>query len=300
MLLEDLKLKDIELFLRLTKTKSVRDLGRESNLSPGQVSKWIQGMEHKLGRNLIERSSQGVQPTAEALELIPVFEKFMALQSALKDPQSIKKDETLNFGSSSYFSTYLIPLLTKELGLETSRSVPKIRIIDLPPANFVTAALRGAFNLCFHTHALEFPKTWTTVVVGEVELHLYCRKNHPILKASSAKNLLKYPFVSPVYWTAEGNRYGDDQCPIPLNKRLKGHEASSSASACELIKHSDQLAFFPEIVARQSLKAGEIRQVPVPWKTVKKPVFLSVKNAVVKQNDFELLQRLSRKILGSI
>ncbi len=294
-MVEDIKLSEIGLFLALVKTKSVRELGRQMNMQPGQVSKWVQSLEKKIGVPLLERSAGGVQPTARALELIPVFEKMSALSERLVPESGDKKaQKVVNIASSSYLSTYLLPLILSELHEE------KVRMIDLPPTQFIPAGLRGAFDYCLHTQKLDWPSTWTTVEVGHLRWSIYGRKNHPATKNPGLRNVLKYPFVIPVYWTPDGTRYGDDQCPIPLSKRIKGHETATAGSAAEIVKMSEQLAFLPELIARKGEEMGELEKVMMSWRPVKKPVYLSVKSAIVKQHDFEELIRVCKKVLGSL
>lgn len=295
-MLEDVKLSEINLFLSLIKVKSVRELGRQVNMQPGQVSKWVTSLERKVGAALLERSSSGVQPTARALELIPVFEKMSALGESLRAENAKKKnDEMITIASSSYLSTYLLPLFLQQM-----KSDLKVRVIDLPPTQFIPAGLRGGFDYCLHTQPLEWPSTWTTVEVGQLRWSVYGRKNHPVMKTTGIKNVLKWPFIVPVYWTPDGTRYGNDECPIPLSKRIKGHETATAGSAAEIVKVTDQLAFLPEIIARKPEENGELEKVPMSWRPVKKPVYLSVKSATVKQHDFERLIHVCKRVLVSL
>lgn len=298
-MVDDVKLSEINLFLALVKVKSVRELGRQMNMQPGQVSKWVQSLEKKVGVPLLERSAAGVQPTARALELIPVFEKMSALSESMRPEQAGRKSSRLiNLASSSYLSTYLLPLVVKQISGADPDS--KVRIIDLPPTQFIPAALRGGFDYCLHTQELDWPSTWTTVEVGFIRWSIYGRKNHPVLKTPGLKQVLKYPFVIPVYWTNEGTRYGDDQCPIPLSKRRKGHETATAGSAAEIVKVTDQLAFLPELIARKAEENGELEKVMMSWRPVKRPVYLSVKSSTVKQHEFGGLIELFKRVLTSL
>jgi DNA-binding transcriptional LysR family regulator len=276
MTIEDIKLREVELFLSLLKLKSVRELGRQQNMQPGQVSKWISGLERKIGSPLIERSASGVRPTARAIELLPLFENLQAVHHKLAGAQEKKETNYYSFASSSFFSTHLVPLVLKELKEDS-----KIRMIDLAPTNFINAALRGAFEYCLHSQKLDWPQTWTTKEVGKLKWNLYARKKHPILKNPSMKNVLKYPFVTPVYWTPEGTLFGDDQCPIPLAKRMKGHETATA-----------------EVVANRAELSLEV--IKMPWKQIEKPVYLTVKNSTVKQADFEMISSVCSSILNSL
>ncbi len=298
-MVEDIKLSEINLFLSLVKIKSVRELSRQLNMQPGQISKWVQSLEKKVGTPLLERSAVGVQATPRALELIPVFEKMSALGEGLRPEAGTRKNgRILSIASSSYLSTNLLPMILHEMLDELGEA--KVRMIDLPPAQFIPAGLRGAFDYCLHTQQLEWPSTWTTVEIGHLRWSIYCRKNHPVLKSPGLRNVLKFPFVVPVYWTPDGTRYGDDQCPIPMSKRRKGHETATAGSAAEIIKVTDQLGFLPELIAKKAEENGELEKVLMSWRPVKKTVYLSVKSATVKQHDFEGLIQVCKRVLSSL
>jgi DNA-binding transcriptional LysR family regulator len=299
MSIEDIKFREVDLFLRLLKTKSVRDLARQVNMQPGQVSKWISGLEKKVGFKLIERSATGVEATAKALELLGHFEDLHRIQGELTNFKTKeKKQQLMTIASSSFFTSHVVPLALQSMTKNNEEL--KIRVIDLPPTQFISVALRGAFDYCLHAQNLDWPKTWTSYQVGVLTWRVYARKNHPVLKKATKANLLKYPFVVPVYWTAEGTRYGDDQCPIPMSERIKGHETATALSAAEMVKMSDQLAFVPDVIAKSLVKSGELVAVETPWKLVKKPVYLSVKNAVVKQKQFEEMIGHFRELLTEL
>lgn len=292
-MIEDIRFREVELFLKLLKLKSIREVARQTSMQPGQVSKWIAALETKLNAILLDRSAGGVRPTARALELVPVFEKMMNLQEKLRPESDTHKTTQYSFASSSFFSTHLVPLILK--GMPENA---KVKLLDLAPTNFVPAGLRGAFEFCLHSQKLDWPQTWTTVEVGHIRWNLYARKKHPLLKNPNMKDVLNYPFVVPIYWTQDGTQYGDDQCPIPMSKRLKGHETATAASACEIVKVTDQLAFLPEIVAGRGEYA--LASVKMPWKDIKRPVFLSVKNSSVKQHEFERIASVCKDILKSL
>jgi DNA-binding transcriptional LysR family regulator len=284
----DIKLAEIELFLSLLKLKSIREVARQKNMQPGQVSKWISSLERKVGAPLINRASTGVTPTARALELLPVFEDMHVLLEKLSG-KTQEDSKIFSIASSSFFSTHLVPEILKEI------KNTKFRLIDLPPTSFVTAGLRGSFQYCLHSQKLDWPQTWSTKETGKLRWNLYCRKNHPLTQNSGMKNILKYPFIIPIYWTPDGTQFGNDQCPIPMSKRIKGHETATAASAAQIANVTDQLAFLPEVVASRS--DLQLEKVKVPWKQVETPVYLSVKNSVVKQNDFEKLIKICTRIL---
>lgn len=296
---EDIKFREIQIFLNLLKVKSVRELGRQYNLQPGQISKIVTALELKLGQSLFERSANGLTPTARAMELVPSFEKIVEVQDLLSDRrESNSNEDSYSFGSSSFFSTHLLPLIIREMEKGQQKKF-KVRIVDLPPSLFIPSALRGAFDYCLHSNILDWPKTWTTAKVGTMQWQIYARKGHPVLKNPNLREVKKHPFVMPIYWTNEGTRYGDDQCPIPMSDRKKGHETATASSALEIIKITDQLAFLPDIVALDAERKGDVAPVLLSSQpVVKRSVYLSVKNGVVKQRSFELISKAAKFALS--
>jgi DNA-binding transcriptional LysR family regulator len=294
---EDLKLREINLFLELSETKSVRELARQHNLQPGHLSKMIRSLEQKLGFILMERSNSGIRLTAKAAEILPFLRDFHTLQTRLEGAVSeVQQEEVLSFASTSFFSTHFVPEAVAKLS--SRHPGLRLRMIDLPPSLFIPVGLRGAFQFCIHLGDLDWPKTWTSTQVGLLRWHLCCRAGHPLVSKPSAKEALKYPFVYPVYWTHEGIRYGDDHCPIPIGKRVRGHETTTALSAREMVRETNHIGFLPELVIRQSVARGELETITIAsWKPVKQPVYLSVKNDSVKQRAFEEIRGICRQQL---
>ncbi len=294
----DIKIKDIQIYLELIKTRSIRELSRRLNTTPGQISKTIKSLEYKLGVTLLNRSVSGVAATAEARALFPYFETIrdvqLQLQGELKKNSS---EQLLSFASTSFTTTHLLPKILEEFEHITQRT--RFRMIDIPPSQFTSVGLRNGFQLCIHSGVLDWPRTWTSVKIGKMRWSLYCSANHEISSKPKESTILKYPFVYPVYWSTEGVRFGNDGCPVSIKKRILGHETSTATGAVEVVRQSDHLGFLPDLVAREWEKFGEIRKLHVPkWKTVDRQMYLTVKNDVIKQATFKKLAVLLQKHLA--
>ena len=288
--IEELKFKEINILLSLFQTKSVRELARQRGTTAGHISKVIQGVETKLGFQLVNRSNLGVLPTPKAQEILPILEEAIDFQRRLQSPSSkLSKQDFLGFASTSFFSTHLIPQIFSQM--EESYPNTRCRIIDLQPNHFIPAALRNGFQVCVHLKNMDWPKTWTSAKVGNLQWTLCCRKDHPVLKKKTVNNITKYPFVYPAYWSSEGIQYGDDHCPVPIGKRIRGYETATATAAAEVVQSTDQLAFLPELIIRTKIQSGELIPIKISsWKTVQEPVYLTVKSEYVKQKTFQWLK----------
>jgi DNA-binding transcriptional LysR family regulator len=300
--LEEIKIKEINIFLDLLRSGSVRELARQRNITPGQISKIMTSLENKVGFKLLERSSYGVKATTKASEILPMFNEIRANQEAFQ-ASFIKTKEIpiLSFATTSFFSTHFLPNLFSRF--VTNYPNFKLRLLDLPPDLFLNVAMRNGFQICLHLRELDWPKTWTSIEVGSINWILCCRKKHPCLTDGSQvniKSIVKFPFVFPVYWSQNGIAYGNDNFPLSQDKRIRGYETSTATSAVEVIRLTDQLGFVPEIVAWPLLKSGELVKITMPsLKQVSERVFLSVKNDLVTQKMYSWLIQLCQEALLS-
>lgn len=297
MSLEHLKLKEIGLFLDLAKTKSIRELSRQRGDPPGQISKNLRALELKLKNRLLHRNAQGVTLTAYALEILPLLEGIRDYQQQLEGVRGREFKDSLTFATASFFSTNFVPKIIGKLGVHN----PDIQceLIDLPPNQFIPVALRNGFQVCIHMGDMDWPKTWASVEVGKIHWQLCARRNHPLKDKATLANALKHPFTFPIYWTNEGKRYGEDQFPVPIKKRLRGHETATAMSAAQIISVTDQLGFLPNLVSDPLVKRKELEIIEIPGlKPVFQKVYLSVKSDSITQKRFTWLQKQCEQLLS--
>jgi DNA-binding transcriptional LysR family regulator len=287
--IEDIKIKEIKVFLEILKTGSVREIARHRRTHAGQISKLMTGLERKVGFKLLERSSFGVQPTAKALELLPLFDEIQKSEENIRSSFITTKEKSvLGFAANFFLASHLLPQVFT--AFEKPYPQYRLRLLDLPPDNFVPVALRNGFQVCLHTGDQDWPKTWSSTKIGDLHWILCARKNHPVLEHLTLKEILKYPFIFPVYWTSEGMAYGKDHFPLPDSQRIRGHETATAVGALEILRRTNQLSFVPEIVARPFLKSGQVVQLEISaLKVVRQPVYLTVKNDQVSQKMYDWL-----------
>lgn len=295
--LEGLRLREINLFLDLVNTKSIRELARQRGELPGQISKAIRSLELKLGNTLINRSTLGVSLTTYAVEILPYLEGIRNYQQRLDGHFEHKERlSTLTFATTSFFSTHFVPPLLGQL----EKIAPDVhcRLLDLPPSQFIPVALRNGFEICVHINRQDWPRTWTSIEVGQIRWQLWARKKHPLGKSPTMAAALAYPFVYPIYWTNDGLRQGDDNFPTPIKKRIKGYETATAASAAQVAARTDQLAYLPNLVAEPLAQQGLLQVLDIPTlRSVHQPVYLSVKSDVIRQQRFLWIKEQCRRLL---
>jgi|GEM_PF-1471305 len=291
----DLQLKDLELFIGLSTTLSIRELSRKTSLTPSQISKKIGKVENILGLKLFNRSTTGLSLSSAGEEILPKFKHAQKILFEIQERAEQSTQKRLVIASSSFFVSHLLPKLVRK------HKDFFFDLIEIPPEDFIQVGLRSGFNTCVHTQRLDWPSTWYSEQVGEISYRLYARKNHPIFKSSSKTNnkaqnsdLENYPFVVPAYWTREGLKEGKDSFPKELKRKL-GHKTSTAISAAEVLKWSDHLGFLPSLVAEGRTDLKEILSDEI--KTVKQPVFLTAKSEEVSQKFYT---SLAKQILAKL
>ncbi|MGZ3721755.1 MAG: LysR family transcriptional regulator [Bdellovibrionales bacterium] len=287
--LKELTLYEIDLLVELVKTKSIRELARRQEVTPSQISKALRKLEQKAKARLVERSVHGVVLTHEGLRILPIFKEILAKAEPLGENVTGTQSSVLAIGSTSFLVNHLlIPALSETSLHETLR----LRFLEISPDQFTNAGLRNAFEIAFHFGKLSWPGTWHQEKIGDVGWSLCCGKNHPLTKKTvTEREALKWKFIIPSYWTQEGFALGNDGCPIPIQKRLKGHETSTAEGAMALVKSTDQIAYLPNILIRSFESSGEVKRLEIRgWDEVR-PLFLTVRSDLVSEKQLKLISQ---------
>lgn len=294
--LNDLKVEDFTNFVELSQLLSVRELARRRNTTPSKISRSLASLEESLGQKLMSRSATGLSLTEDGQTL------FDALHRILEATENVlgvsRASEQLCLGSISFLSTRVVSHLCGNF----LKAFSEARVIDFPPDELVAAGLRGAFNVGLHIGPKDWPQTWVSKKVGEISWTLCARKGHPLgaKKKLTLEEVLKYPFVYPVYWGKSGLVIGDDQFPVSMYKRKRGVATATGEAAAVVISETDHLGFLPDVIVFDEVKRGRmIALAPQSFK-VTKPLYLTARADLITQKKFQFLQDEFGKFLGEV
>lgn len=286
-----ISIRELEVFLEVVRTKSIRETARRSHVEPGQVSRLIKRLEEKIGVRLMERNASGISLTQHGTAAVQSAEAILRESSELSvmsRGSEYAKQKILGFASASFLcARMLAPIVGK---LADNDEAPHLRLIDVAPDQMISLGLKGAFDLALHVGQLDWPRSWHQEEVGQISWHLYASQRSAVPTKYSVSTIKKCSFIYPIYWTNEGLIEGSDQCPLPLSQRNLGIATSTAETALAVLKHSNQLAFLPDILAKSSVDSREIFQISVrEWKPVVKKLFLTVRTDVVPNKFFKNL-----------
>lgn len=282
--IEDISLGELILLRELANTKSIRELARRKNLTPAKVSRMFRHLEQTLGVKMIERSAVGVVLSREAKTIIPKLDFFLPdfehWQTSLHhQDQSGSGPQEIHIGATSFMSAFILAP-----ALATLSDQIRFRLLDLSPDLLVAAGLRGTCDVSVHAGPLSWTQSWATEKVGYLRWILVARKNHPLGVIANLAQVLKYPFVVPIYASHDGIHTGNDKFPVSIHKRLRGHEVATAEAAVAVVAHCDQLTFIPEVVARPHLSTT-LQEISIRKAVeVKEGVHLSVRTDVIRES----------------
>ena len=113
---ERIRLKHLQVLIRLCEEKSMSDVARQSNMTQPALSKWLKDFEDNIGMPLFERHARGIEPLPAALALVTqaqgVLNRLDRMNATLEQyRQGFRQQFTLGI-SPMVAAVYLPQLLT--------------------------------------------------------------------------------------------------------------------------------------------------------------------------------------------
>jgi DNA-binding transcriptional LysR family regulator len=296
----DITLVELEILWELSQQGSLRSLGRAKGLQASHVSKILSRIEKKLGTSVVQRSAKGIVLTPDGIRLVSVARTVVENARELS-PQTETGASTcaplVTVAAARFIASGLLaPALdaVRERG-----SIFRFRLLDMSPDQIAPATFKSVCEIAVVVGTPNLSAAWETKKLGLLSWGLFASRFHPLTGVASQREVLVYPFVVPNYWTGDGFETGNDSCPVPWEKRVRGDETSAISAGLEIIRQSPrQLVFAPRLVASPFALRGELKEIQVrEWPRVTRPVSLAVRadrvsQALYRNLTAELKQRL--------
>jgi DNA-binding transcriptional LysR family regulator len=202
-------LEKLRLFLVVLEEGSLRRAAERLHISQSAITRQLQLLEHDLGGRVLERTSAGVRPTngghalaEKAKTLLTDYDSTMAEVRRLVRGES----DRLRIGYvASAVQEYLGPALA---ALRRTHPKVKVKMLDLTPAEQITALRRGEIDLAltadgadvlsrdFYTHKLA---TVPSLVALPVDHPLASQKRVPISELKGESFVSAPDSIAPGY-----------------------------------------------------------------------------------------------------
>jgi DNA-binding transcriptional LysR family regulator len=283
-MLETLRIKDIQIVHRLARVRSIRELSRQLNLDPQNLTKRIASIESLLGSKLVERSSSGIvllnfgREVAERAEII-------LQQIDLMGPQENHK-ESLSLCSRGFLVDYFIENVMAEFS-ETFNQF-QLHFLDHSPEHTERAARQGILDLVLSFDDILLGENWHKEFLFPVQWGFYVRSGHPLSQRNKVHSLEKFPLVSFCYLD-EGKLLKKDLSKVIKNNSSSGHCAQNSRYSSKIIQNSDHVGYLPDISVLHEVRKGELVPIDLEYPTESRNLNLHVHLDKVTQNQLDFL-----------
>jgi DNA-binding transcriptional LysR family regulator len=296
MALLDLSIQDLEIFMTVSRLRSIQKACRDLRLNPPNVSKILQKIEQKAGARLLVRDRAGVTLTPEGIRFLQTVEEILEIAPNLNMtlrtiPSRLRPQQVVSVGSLSFVCNRLI---SQSLG-EWYQQKPeyRFRVVEFTHNKLVEYSHQEAFDVAIHIEPLSWPRKWTSEKIGEFRWGLYGRKGHPLGLLAKSEDVERFPFVTPTGWSEKDSAFslGNDQCPLPLNRRNIGSEATTAETALEIVQSVSHLTYTPEFAASRLVEIGKVQKIEVQdWPQVSKTLYITANSERMKRSVFLMMK----------
>ncbi len=304
MAVADISLFELDVFMSISRLKSIKSACRVMNLNPSNVSKILQKIETKVGARLLARSRMGVTLTPEGVIFLKTAEQILELAPdlniQLKAQNSFQEStEVIGIAALSFVCTRLVSPCVGSWYQEQSKV--RYRVVEFTHNKLSDWAGKEAFDVAIHIESFKWPKQWVSEKLGSFSWGLYAKSDHPLSMSCNTEQVLRYPFVVPTGWSERDGEYvvGEDQCPVPLAKRLRGSEATTAENALEIVQSTQHLSFVPELSTAHLIKAGKLKRITVTdWPVVKRNLYITVNADKIKKSTLTMIKSALKEQLS--
>lgn len=242
------------------------------------------------------RDRAGVTLTPEGIRFLKTAEEILEiapnLNMALRTmPSRLKPQEVVSVGSLSFVCNRLISRSLAEW--HQQKPEYRFRVVEFTHNKLVEYSHQEAFDVAVHIEPLNWPRKWTSEKVGEFPWGLFGRKGHPLGLLTKSEDVERYPFVIPTGWSEKESMFslGNDQCPLPINRRIIGSEATTAETALEIIQSVPHLVYTPIFAAARMFESGRIQKIEVQdWPEVSKTLYITANSERMKKSVFLMMK----------
>jgi DNA-binding transcriptional LysR family regulator len=296
--LPELRLADLMTLLAVQRTGTISGAARELRVTPSQVSKAVSRLERHYGVRLLSRGARGVAPTPAARRMLPriasAVEELRGMNGGHGEQQAPEVELTV--AGPAYLIAQVLPALVRLLDRT------RVRGLELAPAYLRAYIAENAFDIALAPGGIHHrPGSWTSTPIGELRSVLvgrpsFVRGFEPFPLTPDQVRLL--PFIAPTTAGADRLVTIADDCPIPREERMIGHEVQMVGAALEFASRSDYFAFCPLLACRRFFERGALVEVPVVGWDVREPLYVLCNSERVPSRARAAVERAVQGVLG--
>lgn len=262
-----MEIRNLKTFLRVTALRNFTAAAKELGYSQANVSAQIKQLEEEVGAPLFDRIGRGVAPTQYAEALLPHARAI--INSAAQMENLFKPDEEITGTLRIGMIESLFHSIGKSWILAFHKAFPKVLVEMTVDAGVTLKDYLTQGTLDAACTIIDDPLTdeaWQVLYSADSRVVAVANPSHPLAKK---KKILPADLAGQEIILMEHN--------VPYNIRMRedlyrmGVELDpflilqSSEMARQLTVAGPYLSVLPFYAVRESLEAGELAELPLPW-----------------------------------
>lgn len=184
--------KDLQLFLAVTRNKSISRTADQLFMSQSTVTTRLQRLERDLGYHLFSRTPGGVQLTPEGRRFLPLAERVVAIEQQMVEPSARPVTTLRVMSGRAFVSTDVPQCLHRMLQTEDVRLQVRMGLYE----NMVDALIGNQVDFCFIGEPIHHPRVRLVEFPDDI-IDLVVPIHHPLVhNFNGIQALLGEPFIA--------------------------------------------------------------------------------------------------------
>jgi len=289
---KDLRVKDFEYLVGLSRCSSVRELARKLNVEPKNLNKRLKNIEKVMDVQLFDSSTSGVSLNEAGLFAVS------KLATALKCiDQAFQREQTglinITFSGRAYLINFLLQECFDFLSLYKDSS---FSFTDQSPELSERYGRLGLVDIILSHGDIVLGSDWDNQFIGEVRYSLFVNNKHPLLKQKPVSHLNQFPLLGFTYLDSQ-QKISRPNSLQKKNGAIRGAYVQNVQYSLSIIKNSNSIAYLPDMCAKQDIESNLIKKIDFHIENSSKPYYAHFNiDRVKKKTANEITVRLKEAL----
>lgn len=254
-------------FLEVARTGSFTRAAEALHITTPAVSRSVTLLERSLKKSLLTRGPRHVSLTADGAYLKTQVERLYDLVEETRlqlEGAASGGPAFLRVGSREMITNYLLTPALRSL--RAAHPETRFGFHELGPREMAEALKKDWIDFAFYYHGEIPDRDVETRRVGELRSHVYAARSL-LAKGkipTTARDVLKLPFVAPRYFRADPSEPSVDGFPDQRLPRDVRFEAEFLETHRRFVLDGLAVAVLPDFVVAEEVKAGRVVRLPGP------------------------------------
>ena len=289
--LEKLRIKDLKILKLLGTSASIRELARQLNLDPQNLTRRISFLEESLGGELALRSVSGITLTQWGSQVSQRSQEILDILSgiSIEEPEDIQK---IRVCSRAYLVDFFIDHIMVPFCDQFSET--RFKFMDSSPELTERVARKGQLDVVISLNDILLGDNFKSISLGKLEMGFFVRKGHPLCRKPVLNGFEDYPLIGFSYLDSD-RIYTRNSPFLESHGGSPGFHSENSRYSIKILKRTNSVAFIPKIAAYEEGK--NLVELNLPTEVKSRDLYLHVNIDTLKMKQLKSLEKLFKKAL---